>query len=130
MKRCGGAEVPLAHQARRVARITQAIGDSLLAQRQADAGHNIFRADGIELKSEPCLVAPRYQRRSRSCTKRRGDIPAREACSTRRHRIDLRRWNLLPAVTTEFAIAEVVDDDVNDVRFRRRISGMECNTRN
>jgi hypothetical protein len=61
VKRRGAAEVPFAHERRRIARVAQAVGDGFLRKRQTDARFLVLRADGIELESEPRLVAPGEQ---------------------------------------------------------------------
>ena len=120
MKRSGAAQVPLAHQSRRIARVTQMIRHGLLRDGQANARRSVLRADGIELKTKPRLVATGHQRRTRGRAKWCGDIAARESRPTRRERIDLRCRDLFPAIAAEFAVTEVVNDDEDDIGFSSR----------
>ena len=128
MKLRRASEMPLAHQSRRIARVTQSIRHGLLRDWQANARRSVLRADGIELKTEPRLKTPRHQRRTRGRTKRRGDIAARESRPTRRECIDLRCRDAFPTVATEFAVTEVVNDDEDDVGtlLGRRGNSCEC----
>jgi hypothetical protein len=115
MKRSGASEMPLAHQSRRIARVTQTIRHGLLRDGQANARRSVLRADGIELKTKPRLKTPRHQRRTRGRAKRRRDITTRESRPTRRECIDLRCRDLFAAIATEFAVTEIVNDDEDDV---------------
>jgi hypothetical protein len=120
MKLRRASEMPLAHQSRRIARVTQSIRNGLLRDWQANARRGVLRADGIKLKTEASLKTPGHQRRTRGRAKRRGDIAARESRPTRRECIDLRCRNVFPAIATEFAVTEIVNDDEDDIGFSCR----------
>ena len=116
MKYCSASEMPLAHQSSCIARVTQTIGYCLLCDWQANARRSVLRANRIELKTEPRLVATGHQRRTRGRAKRRGDIAVSESCPTCRECIHVRCWNRFSTIATEFAVTEVVNDDKDYVR--------------
>ncbi len=118
MKRRGSAEVPLAHQARRIASKTQLISYSLFRFRQADSRKGVFRPDRIEFEAETGLVSPGEQGGPRSGADRGCHIPAGTPGSGSSQRIDVRRRNLLAAIAAKFAVAEVIDHDKHNIRLR------------
>ena len=129
VKHSGAAKMPFADEGRGVAGLTQPIGDRLLRDGQTNTGRGVLRSDGIELKSEPRLVTPRQQRRARGRAERRRHVTIRKAHPTGCERIQVRRRNVFAAIATEFTVAEIVGDDVNDVGSSRRSGAVKCGQR-
>jgi len=116
-------EVPLADGHGGVTRfIAEAVGESLFRNGQPDARILIGRADGIELKAETRLVAPRHQACPRGRAKGSGYVAVREAHPVLRDGVDLRGWHVGGRMLhTCLADSEIVRHDPDDVR--RKFSG-------
>lgn len=122
-RRCGqfggAAEVPFADEGGGVAGGAEVVGHGFFADGEADAGRGVFRADGIKLETETRLVAPGEKAGARGGAERRGDVAVGETHAAGGERVEVRGGNFFAAVATEFAVAEIVGDDENDVRAWR-----------
>ena len=103
------AEMPLAENARRVARGFQHLRDRRGLQRHALAFENRVR-DAVAK-----LVPARHQRRARRRA-RRADVEIREAHGLRVKAINVRRFDERVAVTGEIAVALIIGHHEHDVR--------------
>jgi hypothetical protein len=113
------AEVRFAEPPGRVARVMEPIPDGLLRERQAEIFHGRLGGAGIELVPEALLVAARHEARARRRAIRPAHVAAREAHAVLRDGINVRCGNLLrEALAAEFAPAEIVGEDDEDVRLR------------
>ena len=119
----GAAEVPLADEGGGVAGGAKMISHRFFAGRQANAWRSVFRADGIKLKTETCLVATGEERGAGRSTKWRGDVAVGKARAAGGEGVDVGRGDTFAPVATEFAVAEVVGDDEDDVRAA---GGLSC----
>src|SRR5207249_6256168 len=143
-------EVPLTHDRGAVALATQDLGERHLRRRQAlledvlearerdQVRHPEFAAGEeiledvvlkavpriavvwLELVAEALLVAARHQRRARRAADRRRDVAFRTRRALRPDRVDARRRHPA-AVARDVGLPEVVGQDQDDVRRRRRV---------
>ncbi len=121
------AEMPFSKNAGRIARGLQHLGDGRLVWMESLA------RDGLEhdgtavahMHVEASRVAASHERRAAWRADTAGDIEAREARAFRREAIDVRRAVRCRGIeAAQVPVPEVVHEDEDDVRFRRR-GGMQ-----
>ena len=99
------------------------VGDGLLVERQPDAGRGVLRADRVKFETETGLVATGEQRGAGRRAKWRGDVAVGKAHAGGGERVDVGRGDAFAPVATEFAVAEIVGDDEDDVRAAGGLGG-------
>ena len=112
------AAMPFSDDVRRVARAAQHVGERLLGGIEADALPGEEHAASFEgVEADPAGMAAREHRAARRRTDRRALVEMREPTSLRGEAIEIRRRDLLLAVDSDLAPAEVVGEDEDDVQF-------------
>ena len=117
------AEVPFAEARRRVTLRLEPRRERGFRKRQADRLIEIPVADRVHLVAEARLIAARHESSARRRAERRRDVAVREADSVARDGVDMRRRDLRIPLAAEFAVAEVVGDQQDDIRLAARLGG-------
>ena len=110
-------QVPFADHAGRVAEFLQALGQCRFGERQPEIIRGLVLRPGIVLEAEALLVAAGHEPGPRRGAQRAGYIALREADAVAADRVHVRRGNIFAALNAEIVIAEIVDQDQNDVRL-------------
>ena len=100
-------------------------GHRRFSDREADFGIEVGFADSVHLVPETRLVAAGHEARARGAAEWRGGIALREADATGGERVRVRRSDLVVSLEAEFAVAEVVGKQDDDVRLAARL-GRGC----
>ena len=121
MKRRLVTQVRLAEPARRIAGRLEPVGDRGFLERQAERRVRGSRRPGVELVPESRLVASGHEAGPRRAAVRPADVAAGEPHAAGGDAVDVRRGNLWrEALAAQFAVAEIVGQDDEDVRLRGR----------
>ena len=120
------AEMPLAHQGRRVSGVLQELRQRLAGGWQsASAGG---RRGQRRLEARALIVAPGHQHRAGRRARRRG-VEVGEPDAVGRQPVDVRRPDVGSAVTSVVAVPDIVHDDEDDVRLLLSCVVLSCRRR-
>jgi len=108
-------DVPFADQARFVTRAAQQLGQEPLG-----VGQLIRAAVVIPRHAKALLIRAGHQPEPAGRARGAGDIAIGETHLAAREAVELRRGHVLAAVAAEVAVAQVVGEDDDEIRLRRK----------
>ena len=110
----GRPQLPLAHEPRAVARALETAGEGRLPGGQP-VGGVVGREGEVLVVAEARGIAPREQARARGAAEGVGHVAVGEDDALRRQPVEVGRPRLVPAREPGVAVAQVVDEDEDDV---------------
>src|SRR5579871_3783015 len=117
--------MPLPHHPGAVSRGLESLGKRRFRLHEAKLVRSILHWARIEFMTKPLLIASGQQTGPSRTANRTGDVTRRESDAVIRDRVDLWRGNLLPAITAELSISQIVRHNNDNVGpFSRSAPGI------
>ena len=106
----------------------QSVCQSLFSDGQSGVRVFVLRTNRIELISKPRLVTSGQQSSARRAAERRGYVSVCKSHTVSRQRIDVRRRNLRISLAAQFAVAEIIGQQHDNVWLLIRSAGRSAAT--